>query len=105
MADPVTQPILLCVFEQLSGLKINFYKSEIFCFGDARDHEYQYSQLFGCKIGSYPFRYLGIPMHYRKLSNKDWKAIEDRIEKKTKWMERKILIRRGAFGPNKFCSL
>ena len=25
--------------------------------------------------------------------------------KKTKWMERKILIRRGAFGPNKFCSL
>ena len=34
-------------------------------------------------------------MHYRKLSNKDWKAIEDRIEKKTKWMERKTLIHRG----------
>ena len=33
-------------------------------------------------------------MHYRKLSNKDWKAIEDRIEKKTKWMERKTLIHR-----------
>ena len=58
MADPVIQPILLCVFEQLSGLKINFYKSEIFCFGDARDHEYQYSQLFGCNIGSYPFQVL-----------------------------------------------
>ena len=25
--------LLLCNFEQLSGLKINFYKSEIFCFG------------------------------------------------------------------------
>jgi hypothetical protein len=25
--------LLLCVFEQLSGLKINFHKSEIFCFG------------------------------------------------------------------------
>ena len=73
---------LLCAFEQLFGLKINFHKSEVLCFGDARDLEYQYSQLFGCKIGSYPFRYLGIPMHYRKLSNKDWKAIEDRIEKK-----------------------
>ena len=62
--------LLICVFEQLSGLKINFQKSELFCFGDAGDHKYQYSQLFGCNIGSYPFRYLGIPMHFRKLSKK-----------------------------------
>ncbi|WVZ66965.1 hypothetical protein U9M48_016115 [Paspalum notatum var. saurae] len=74
--------LLLCVFEQLSGLKINFHKSEIFCFGKAKDYEIQYSQLFGCKIGTYPFRYLGIPMHFRKLNNKDWKHIEDRFEKK-----------------------
>jgi hypothetical protein len=32
--------------------------------------------------GLYPFRYLGIPMHYRKLYNSDWKMIEKRIEKK-----------------------
>jgi predicted component of type VI protein secretion system len=32
--------------------------------------------------GSYPFRYLGIPMHYRKLNNSNWKMIEERIEKK-----------------------
>jgi hypothetical protein len=47
--------LLLCAFEQLSGLKISFHESEIFFFGDAREHEYQYSQLFGCKICSYPF--------------------------------------------------
>lgn len=47
--------ILLCMFEQLSGLKINFHKSEIFCFGRAREHENTYSQLFGCKLGSYSF--------------------------------------------------
>ena len=63
--------LLLCVFEQLSGLKINFHKSEIFCFGQAKQHELVYSSLFGCKLGSYPFRYLGIPMHFRKLSNND----------------------------------
>ena len=28
---------ILCVFEQLSGLKINFHKSEFFCFGQAKD--------------------------------------------------------------------
>jgi len=83
--------LLLCVFEQLSGLKINFHKSELFCFGDVRDHEYQYSQLFGCNIGSYPFQYLGIPMHFRKLSNKDWKAVEDRVEKRLSGWKGKFL--------------
>ncbi|WVZ94234.1 LOW QUALITY PROTEIN: hypothetical protein U9M48_040149 [Paspalum notatum var. saurae] len=28
--------LLLCVFEQLLGLKINFHKSEIFCYGEAK---------------------------------------------------------------------
>jgi hypothetical protein len=40
--------LLLCAFEQLSGLKINFYKSEIFCFGEVRNSENIYSQLFEC---------------------------------------------------------
>ena len=74
--------LLLCVFEQLSSLKINFHKSEIFFFGQAKQHELMYSSLFGCKLGSYPFRYVGILMHFRKLSNNDWKIIEDRIEKR-----------------------
>jgi hypothetical protein len=73
--------LLLPAFEQLSGLKINYHKSELFCFGQAKDHELQYEQLFECKRGSYPFRYLGIPMHYRKLYNSHWKIIEERIEK------------------------
>jgi hypothetical protein len=73
--------LLLSAFEQLSGLKINFHKSEIFCFGQAKDYELQYEQLFGCKKESCPFKYLGIPMHYRKLNNKDWAMIEERIEK------------------------
>jgi hypothetical protein len=49
--------LLLCAFEQLSGLKINFHKSEIFCFGNAKNSEKKYSQLFGCQIGAYPFKY------------------------------------------------
>jgi retron-type reverse transcriptase len=35
--------LILSTFEQLSGLKINFHKSEIFCFGKAKDHEVFYS--------------------------------------------------------------
>jgi hypothetical protein len=28
---------ILCLFEQISGLKINFHKSEIFCLGEANE--------------------------------------------------------------------
>jgi hypothetical protein len=28
--------LILCIFEQFSGLKIIFHKSEIFCFGTAK---------------------------------------------------------------------
>ena len=31
-----------CLFEQLSGLKINFHKSELFCFGKAKDEQHTY---------------------------------------------------------------
>ena len=41
--------LLLCAFVQVSGLKINFHKSELFCFRNAQDHLDQYVELFGCK--------------------------------------------------------
>ncbi|WVZ96321.1 hypothetical protein U9M48_041976 [Paspalum notatum var. saurae] len=83
--------MILCMFEELSCLKINFHKSEIFCFGQAKECESLYSNLFGCKVGEYPFRYLVLPMHFRKLNNKEWKLIEDRIEKKLSNWKGKML--------------
>jgi hypothetical protein len=91
----VNMKLLLSTFEQLSGLKINFHKSEVFCFGRAKDHEIFYSQLFGCVVGKYPFRYLGLPMHFRKLFNKDWKIIEQRIEKRLSGWKGKMLTSGG----------
>ena len=74
--------LLLSVFEQMSGLKINFHKSEIFCYGQAKEFEDEYIELFGCNAGEYPFRYLGIPMHHRQLRNIDWRKVEEHFEKK-----------------------
>ncbi|WVZ62835.1 hypothetical protein U9M48_012535 [Paspalum notatum var. saurae] len=42
--------MIRCMFEELSGLKINFHKSEISCFGQAKECESLYSNLFGCKV-------------------------------------------------------
>ncbi|WVZ62771.1 LOW QUALITY PROTEIN: hypothetical protein U9M48_012475, partial [Paspalum notatum var. saurae] len=72
--------LLLCAFEQLFGLKINFHKSEVFYFGAAQEAKPQYIELFGCNLRSFPMRYLGIPIHYRKLSNADWK--NERFQKR-----------------------
>jgi hypothetical protein len=71
--------LLLYAFEQLSGLKINFHKSEIFCYGAGREMEPNYTSLFGCNAGEYPFRYLGIPMHHRYLLNSEWRKVEERF--------------------------
>jgi hypothetical protein len=51
--------LILSAFEQLSGFKINFHKSELFCFGEAQDETHLYAELFGCSQGSYSV--LGYP--------------------------------------------
>jgi hypothetical protein len=73
--------LLLTAFEQLSGLKINFHSSEIFCYAEAKEMEHEYTCLLGCNAGEYPFRYLGIPMHHRQLLNSEWHMVEERFEK------------------------
>jgi hypothetical protein len=60
--------LLLCVFERFC-LKINFHKNELFCYGEAKQMENQYTELFGCILGQYPFRYLWILMHHKKITN------------------------------------
>jgi hypothetical protein len=79
------------MFEQLSGLKINFHKSEIFCFGNAKDKEGEYRQIFGCEAGALPIRYLGIPVHHRKLRNSEWNPIESRFGAKLGCWRSKLL--------------
>ena len=87
----INMKLILCIFEQLSGLKINFHKSEIFCFGKAKEAEDQYRSIFGCEVGSLPFKYLGIPIHYRKLLNKEWNSVEKRFGNKLGCWQGKLL--------------
>jgi hypothetical protein len=87
--------LIWMAFEKLAGLKINFHKSEIFCFSEAKDHELQYTNNYlDVKKGSYPFRYLGIPMHYRKMNNKNGKLANVHVVKcwKGKYLSGGILV-------------
>ena len=73
---------ILCIFEQLSGLKINFHKSELYCFGRAKEKVQDYSAIFTCAVGSVPFKYLGVPVHHSRLSKENWGGVEEKVEKK-----------------------
>ena len=90
--------IVLCTFEKLSGRKINFHKSELFSLGEAKSKIGTYKQIFGCKEGSFPFKYLGIPMNHNKLSNSDWGQIEERFKKKLSSWKGKLLSARWGGG-------
>ena len=59
--------LILCAFEQLSGLKINFHKSELFCFGEAKDFEDQYRELFGCNTGTFSYSLFGHPDPFSEI--------------------------------------
>jgi hypothetical protein len=83
--------LILAAFEQLSGLKINFHKSELFCFGEAQDAASNYAELFGCGQGQFPIRYLGISIHYRRLTIAEWKAVEERLQKHLSRWKGKLL--------------
>jgi hypothetical protein len=50
--------LLLYVFEQLSGLKINFDKSEILIIGGDLEIARSYAEVFNCQIRIFPLKYL-----------------------------------------------
>jgi hypothetical protein len=59
---------ILCLFEQISGLKINFHKSEIYYLGEAKERAQRYSEIFTCPTAELPMKYLGMPVDEKKLA-------------------------------------
>ena len=66
----------------MSGLKINFHKSELFLFGEAESKKDEYAKIFTCPIGTLPMKYLGLPVDKGRIRNKHWKPTENKMEKK-----------------------
>jgi hypothetical protein len=63
----------------------------IFVFREAKYKEHQYRRIFGCESGSLPLKYLGVPIHYRKLKNPEWNPVESRSEGKLGCWQSKML--------------
>jgi hypothetical protein len=46
---------LLMCFEEMSGLKINYHKSEVMVMGQSPDIMQRVADMLNCKLGEFPF--------------------------------------------------
>lgn len=72
MVDGSTQSLtnlklILYCFEWLTGLKVNFHKSEVMVFGVQQQKEEMANRL-NCSLGYLPLKYLGIPISDKLLN-------------------------------------
>ena len=74
--------ILLYLYELMSGLKINFSKSEVIILNSDEQKSLHYANLFNCQIGAFSLKYLGVPVSPSRLHVKDWAMLEEKNEKK-----------------------
>jgi hypothetical protein len=73
--------LLLYIFEIMSGLKINFEKSETMLILDDSVKLQEYVELFNCQKGKWPFQYLGTPVCARRLSVAEMHFMGEKIKK------------------------
>jgi hypothetical protein len=62
---------LMVCFEKLSGMTINFHKSDMTPSIWEKMWPNNLQKKFCGTVGSFPFRYLGVPLHYEKLKRED----------------------------------
>ena len=81
---------ILMWFEALSSLKINLEKSELIRAGRVSNVDSLASEL-GCKVGSLPTTYLGLPLGAHCKSVAVWDGVEERFKKRlTSWKRQYI---------------
>jgi len=74
--------LLLYLHEVMSGLKINFGKSEVILVNGDNDTQILYADLFNCQAGLFPIKYLGVPVGPGRLHIKDWVPLQEKNLKK-----------------------
>jgi len=83
---------LLVCFEHLSGLKINYDKSDLLTIGLLEEEEENdMAKIFCCKKGEFPLKYLGVPLHHSKLRKDDIQPIVDKVVKRIVGWKGKLL--------------
>ena len=75
----------------MSGLKINFHKSEVVAFGYEPQEQQNIANWLNCKLGTMPIKYLGFPISDRALYSEAFKGILEKMRKKLQPWKVKLL--------------
>ena len=65
----------------MSGLKINFDKSEVILIHGDESRHLLFAKIFNCQTGTFPIKYLGVPVSPSRLHVKDWLPLEEKTQK------------------------
>jgi hypothetical protein len=76
----ITVKLILYCFEAISGLKINYQKSEV--FGVGVDQVDRVARMLNCEIGSFPMKYLGLPISGDQIMVKHLYFVLEKLVKK-----------------------
>lgn len=73
--------IMYC-FEWMSGLKINYHKSEVYTVGLEESDHIRIANMLNCKVGVLPLVYLGIPVSDKHLGVQSLSGVSDKVRKR-----------------------
>ncbi|RVW26068.1 LINE-1 retrotransposable element ORF2 protein [Vitis vinifera] len=85
---------ILFWFEAASGLRINLAKSEIIPVGEVEDTLELAAEL-GCRVGSLPSHYLGLPLGVPNRATSMWDGVEERIRRRLALWKRQYISKGG----------
>jgi hypothetical protein len=79
------------LFERVSGMKINFHKSEFVPLIIEDEKAHDKAHLLGCPVGAFPVKYLGVTLHFEKLGREDLQPLVDKLIKRAAGWRGKLL--------------
>ncbi|PNX92269.1 cysteine-rich receptor-like protein kinase [Trifolium pratense] len=70
---------ILLLFELMSGLKVNFHKSLLIGINIHQIWIEEAAKILNCKVGSFPFKYLGLPIGANPRRIATWQPVIDAV--------------------------
>jgi hypothetical protein len=83
---------VLVLFEKVSGMKINFHKSEFIPLNLESEKVHVIAHVLNCPVGQLPFKYLGVPIYYEKLNREDLQPLLDKLIKRCAGWRGRLLV-------------
>ncbi|WVZ54036.1 hypothetical protein U9M48_004904 [Paspalum notatum var. saurae] len=73
--------LLLFCFEEMSGMRINYNKSEVYTLGVSVQEGQAIADKLNCKLGKFPMKYLGVPISDRRSTMEQMIGVVEKVEK------------------------